>query len=358
MTKLDRYILSSYIRILLLCEAAFTSVYLIVDIFDNMDKYIDRGATFLTVAAIYFYQLPYIFTLVLPVALLISCFFSIGAMARKFEIIAMKISGRSLIRILSPLFLFGLALSVFSIWMTGELVPKTNWIAKKYETQLRRGRNPSEIASGSNITCMGENGYIYWCKRFDAKKNTLSGLHVIRVEGSKLEEVILAESGEWVDGNWILHDGYRRVLSDPPFFEEFKENVFSELTITPKDLGRPMKHRDEMTIAELGEQKNRLTRLGKPVYKELVDYYLRFSFPFSNFIMIFLGAPLSAAYRKSGGWLGFIVSILICFIFFALVRFTQTLGYTDQIHPLASAWSVNLLFFFFGCIFLFRENGR
>ena len=116
---LDRYILSRYIKIVIFSEFAFVAIFLIVDIFDKMDKFIDRDASMGILLAFYFYQLPYIITLVLPVALLISCFFSLGTMAKHFELISKKVSGKSLLRILLPVFVFGLILSALMIWMTG-----------------------------------------------------------------------------------------------------------------------------------------------------------------------------------------------------------------------------------------------
>lgn len=357
MTILDRYILTRYIKVVIFCEFAFVAVFLIVDIFDKMDKFIDRDAGLGVLSAFYFYQLPYIITLVLPIALLISCFFSIGTMARHFELISMKISGRSLIRILLPVFSFGLILSVSMIWMTGELLPKTNRIAKQIEDEQITGRQPVDLMNRNSFSYLGDNDLVYWASHFDGRKKKLAMLEVIKILDGNIKEITVAETALWREGKWHLHNGYRRIFStDDEEYFEFEESSFPNLTVTPEDLGKPSRHRDEMSITELADQMSKFARLGRPVVKEKVDYYIRFAFPFSNFIMIFLGAPLSASYRKNGNWMGFILSILICFFFFAFVRFLQTLGYTDRISPIAAAWGTNLFFFLIGGLFVLREN--
>ena len=356
---LDRYILSRYIKIVIFSEFAFVAIFLIVDIFDKMDKFIDRDASMGILLAFYFYQLPYIITLVLPVALLISCFFSLGTMAKHFELISMKDSGKSLLRILLHVFVFGLILSALMIWMTGELVPQMNRIAKQIEEEKIIGKQPIDLLNRNSFSFIGDNNLFYWASHFDGRKKKLTMLEVMRIVDGKLSEIIIADKALWQDGEWLLSNGYHRVISDEgEEYYEFEEKTFPKLNVTPEDLGKPSRARDEMSISELADHMSKLARLGRPAVKEKVDYYIRFAFPFSNFIMIFLGAPLSASYRKSGSWMGFIISILICFIFFAFVRFLQTLGYTGRITPLTAAWGTNLAFFFAGGLFILRENRK
>jgi len=73
----DKYILGRFLKILGFALLAFVLVVIIVDIIENIDKFIDHDAPLQLIALYYIYYIPFIIILALPVAtLLLSSFAS------------------------------------------------------------------------------------------------------------------------------------------------------------------------------------------------------------------------------------------------------------------------------------------
>ena len=94
-TVLDRYILRKFIINLLISAGAFIIIFLVVDLIENIDKFIDRQAEITLVFIYYLYYIPYIINLTLPISMLLSCLFTLGNMSQHNEIVAQKSAGIS-----------------------------------------------------------------------------------------------------------------------------------------------------------------------------------------------------------------------------------------------------------------------
>ena len=114
MTLLDRYLVRKFIINLMFSIGAFVIIFLVVDLIENLDKFIDRDARVYQVVVYYLYYIPYIINLTLPVCMLLACLFSLGSMSQHNEIVAQKSAGISLYRIFAPLFVLALVISVLT----------------------------------------------------------------------------------------------------------------------------------------------------------------------------------------------------------------------------------------------------
>ena len=117
----DRYLLKQFARIVFFSVLAFTIIYVTIDIFEEIDNFIDHNASILTVGLYYVYSIPFILTYIIPVSLLLGTIFSMGILARRNELTALISSGVSLVGISAP-FLFGAgAVCVFSALFNDEV---------------------------------------------------------------------------------------------------------------------------------------------------------------------------------------------------------------------------------------------
>ncbi|HET6406322.1 MAG TPA: LptF/LptG family permease, partial [Chthoniobacteraceae bacterium] len=108
MKLLDRYVLRSFLEPFLLCTFGFLAIWLIIDLSDNGPDFIQAKASLKVMGGFYLTQLPSIIVIVLPVGLLLALLFSLSRMSRTNELIAQLTAGRSIYRILLPLFGVGL----------------------------------------------------------------------------------------------------------------------------------------------------------------------------------------------------------------------------------------------------------
>jgi lipopolysaccharide export system permease protein len=99
-----------------------------------------------------------------------------------------------------------------------------------------------------------------------------------------------------------------------------------------------------MSYSELKIFIAEMDRIGAEIRKWVVELYLKISYPFSNFIIILFGAPIAAQKRRSGTAVGIGISLMVCFIYFMIMRTGQVLGHQGTIVPWLAAWIGNIIF--------------
>jgi len=80
MKLLDRYLLRKFIGLLLYSMMAFIAIFLVVDVVENMDKFIDADLTKYQIFLYYTLNIPFFISTALPMSMLIASVFSIGVL--------------------------------------------------------------------------------------------------------------------------------------------------------------------------------------------------------------------------------------------------------------------------------------
>jgi len=355
MKILDRYLIKQFLNVLGFAIIAFIIIFVVVDLVENLDQFIDKQVPRPIVARYYFYYLPYIIILVLPVALLLSSLFSIGQLAKFNELTAMKASGISLYRVAAPLLVLAFLWSFFALAF-GELVmPLAN--QKKFEIKrLFLDRIPPNIFyRRSDLYVLEGRNTRVRIGYFDGVKKVAHQVSVQYFQDDRLHRRIDVRKMYWQEGRWILEDGFVRDFSDDTeTLQPLVRWERSDFSFTPEDLAKIHKQPEEMGYFELREFIDKIRRVGGNPQKWLVDLRLKISFPFSNFIIVLFGIPLAYNRRRSGAAVGFGISLTICFIFFGLVKTGQTLGHNGTLPPFWAAWLSDLIFLAIGLALMLK----
>lgn len=392
MRILDRYLIRQFSFVLLFSLIAFWLIFLVVDLVEHLDNYIDRQATFLVVIKYYFYYTPYIIVLSLPVAMLLSCLFSLGQLAKHNELTAMKSAGISLYRILLPLLVFAFFISLLTIVFGGSIVPLTYQKMMEVKiVEIEKGKREIGLIL-QNIFVQGEDGRIFHLASYDTKAKIGTDVLVQKFEENRLREEIRAKKASWSagsigkEGGWLFQDGVEMVfsdsteeiksLSDPSRpdtssyavphgknatnriekYQPFDKLFRLDLKIKPEALTQRQKKPEEMGYFELADYVKIKKRSGQLVAKESTDLNLKISFPLVNFIIILFGAPIAANPKRSGLAIGFAISLFIAFVYYTLIRMGQSFGYSEKLPPLLAAWVTNILFAILGVILLVKAK--
>src|SRR6202521_5626986 len=118
---LDRYVFTEFWKIFVTTAFGFPILVNIIDLTDNLNKYLSAGR----IALSYLYWLPDSMFMILPAAVLFATVFSIGALTRHSEITAAKASGISFHRFIAPIFAGAVIATIVGL-ILGELAPITN----------------------------------------------------------------------------------------------------------------------------------------------------------------------------------------------------------------------------------------
>ncbi len=357
MYKLDLYISKRFLSVLFFALVAFSFFFVIVDLVEILDQFIDKQVPKNIVFKYYLFSLPFMLVLIMPIAVLLASLLSVGTLARYNELAAMQTSGISLYRIASPLFLIGIILSFCMFFFGDYIVP----LANRNKFEIKRAyldKVPRQISSKqNNISILQSENERTNIVFFDSETDIAHDVTIQKYSSGKLLTRLDAKQMILQEGNWLLKNGvfrdFQEGLEKAEKFSQYKLNNFPfEL----QDIKKAQKHPDEMNSKELKKFIYQIIRNGADPQKWLVDLYLKYSFPFSNFVIIFFGIPLATMQKRSGAALGFGISLVICFIFFGLFRTFQAIGHNGLLDPIIAAWVSNIVFGIIGLVLLIKAK--
>jgi lipopolysaccharide export system permease protein len=359
MRLLDRYVLREFLMLLALSLCAFVVIFAIVDLFEKIQDFMDGHATLWIVARYYMYKIPWVVVQVLPVALLMATFLTLGQMSKFNELTAMVTAGLSAGRIIVPLFAVGLVAVVVSFVLNEYVVPgatRRREAIIESEVRHRLARQPTEY---SNLSVLGRGGRIYTAKLYLVPEKRLHFVTVTEFEKDALVRRIDAQTARWDGRQWVFQDGVMRTfVKGVETAKSFVTLALPDLSERPEDFEKKPEDPDEMGYAELKNYVSRVERGGLRSGKYRVQLDLKLAFPFINLIVVVMGAALAARLRNPNAALGFGVSISTAFFYFGLMRAGQALGQGGTVPPLLAAWFGNLVLGTIAAVLFWRAQRR
>lgn len=348
MKILDRYVIKQFVETILFGLLAFTVIFVVIDMMENLDDFIDQNVPSPIIFEYYLYFIPDILKLMTPVAVLFASLFTMGKLSNQNEITAIKSSGISIYRIMYPLIIVSLFISGLSVYFGGYIVPKANKYKVELEmTHLKRGFN----FSGSNLF-------------FQDKKNTLVSISFYNEAHKQANRVSIQKFDDddptrmisridasrmvfdTISYNWIAYNGtVRKFERLGESIEYFFEKKIGGLLFLPNDLAFKQQKPEQMNLPELAFLAEHTQRSGNDPRNILIEYYGRFSFAAASFICVLFGLPLSVNKRKGGLALQFGINVLITFVYLGFMKIFQAFGKNGALDPLITSWLVNILFF-------------
>jgi lipopolysaccharide export system permease protein len=359
---LDRHVLREFTLYLLLGLSAFVGIFLIVDLFEKIDTFVDHQAGLGLILVYYIYKLPTIVLQVMPLAMLLAAILALGALRRLNEVTAMQSCGLSPLRITLPLLVVGALATVGSFALSEELVPGAYHREQETMDVRIKKKRAAETLGRSDIRYMGRAGRVFIARQYAPRPPTLLDLSVQQFRsGTDRQEMtrrIDAASGRWEgDGLWHLEDGTLRLFQDErEWVASFRRYGDSRAVEQPDEFAQPEPDPFYMNRRQLRDYIRRIREGGAHVEQYQVDYHLRAAFPVANLVMVLLGTCLSLRILRGTTALGFGISIFLGFAYYGFLRAGQALGYTGHLPPLLAAWMGNLVFGIVGAVLFWRMN--
>ena len=352
---LPKYIGKRFAGILLFSLLGAVVIFLVLDLVQSLDQFIDKGVPRKTIIQYYLYYVPYIIVLVLPVTALVATVFSIGSLARRNEIIAMKSLGYSLYQMMKTLMLLGFGISLFSFIMSEGVMIHTNRLKQNIEdTYLNPGRQ-IRTSYLRDLEIKEPPDTFITIDRYIIKKKTAYRVEIKRHHENRLIYRLDSDSMYWNGTHWEIPGGRERFfMEEAERMEDIHQPRMLDFKFSPKELLLTQKQPTEMSFNELKWFVNRVVQSGGEVQLWKTELYLRISYPISSMIIILLSVPFAYNRRKRNMAIGFGISLGICFFYFGVMKVCQTLGENGSIPPVVAAWFSNGIMGFGGIINLLK----
>lgn len=352
MFKLNRYLITMVIKILLLCQFAGITVFSTIEFFEHMDIFTSSlqqmafGILYLCL------KIPYYFNLILPLAFLISILILIILMIRSNEVIIIRTSGISTLTFMKPILCLSLVLVVLSFVLSEWTIPLTS-SAADYVYQVKIKQEQAFVYFKNDKIWFKRGNTVANIDFYDAKTDAIKGLTLLELTPAyAITKRIDARRGVWNQGEWVFSDVVERNFTSEGIASKAVYKELKGLIKEPPSVFKIVeKNPEEMSYKELKRYINRLKRNGHDIRRYLVDLHSKIAFPFINFIMVLAGFSVGLRYSKTkhiskGVFTGILVGILYWFCHTVALA----LGYKEIFPPLFAAWLSNLLFVSLGVI--------
>lgn len=350
MKLLDRHLVKSFISIFLYCFVVMVILFVVIDAFNNLDEFMRYSAKISVILSYYAFLLPSLIVQIVPISVLVSTLFSLGGLTKHNEIIAMKASGIRTQTILLPYLFVGLVVSFAVLYVSEAVVPKStmNAISIK-EGLIERGKQNMQERAIKNVTLYGSSGRMIYAREFEIYTQTLYDVVVLEDRmGAKLKTKITARKAAYEDGKWIFEDVIKHNLN--PRGNLIGEPAYSpklilELPEKPKDFLNEASQVEYMNARQLKDYMNHLKGTGQRLSRKLnVDFHNKIAFPFINFIVIIIGAPLAMRSERGSAMVGVGTSLIVVLLYYATDSIALALGKGGFLPALLAAWAGNLIF--------------
>ena len=127
MNVFKQFIFLSFIRPFLLTFSVVMLILLMQFLWKYIDDLIGKGLSTLQVGELMIYSIARFVPLALPIAVLISSVMVIGKLGEDYELAAFQSSGISITKIMRPLFLIILLISLSSYLFSNHIMPIANF---------------------------------------------------------------------------------------------------------------------------------------------------------------------------------------------------------------------------------------
>ena len=194
MKKLDQFILKSFVGQFIAILAIVTFILVMQFLWLYIDELVGKGLDLKVILEFLMWGGFQTLPLAIPLATLLSSMMTLGDMGEHFELTAMKASGISLTRVLVPMTIVAILISVGAFFVGDRLVPYS--INQIFTMRDDIGRTKSEIKIPSGTFYDGIDGYILRVESRDSKTGMMHGIQVYdHTSGSGNLRITVADSG-------------------------------------------------------------------------------------------------------------------------------------------------------------------
>ena len=347
MKILDRYLIKQFLQTIAFGLVAFTLIFVVINMVDNIGSFLDQNVPFLIIVHYYVVYSPDIIKLMTPVSVLFAALFTVGKASNLSELTAIRASGVSLYRFMLPFIIATFFISIISIYFAGYIVPLANQTKENLEHKyLNSGYN----FIGSNIYFQDSKTRIVSISFFDSNRN-----QAIRVSIENFDKNDLTKMISRIDAANMTYDTVSKVWNASNGIERTFENTgqtakyfttlkITNLNFTPAELLTKQIKPEEMNLTELNNFIETQKRSGNDPTGTLIEYYSRFSFPMASLVVVLFGLPISANKRRGGLAVQVGVNILVTFIYLVFMQISLAFGKNGALSPMLTAWASNLIF--------------
>ena len=352
-TLLDDYILRDFFVYLGLILSTFLVLVLVFTLFELLGDILRNRVPASIVAEYLLNVTPYLLYNVAPLVMLLAVLVTFGLMQRSNEITAIKATGTSIYRIVTPVIIAAGVLATGLFFADQFYLPHTNKRQEALHNQIK-GKPAQTYLRPDRKWIFGQNNDIYYYQFFDPERNQFANVTVFQLDRPtfSITRRIHAERAHWAENlnRWVYEQGWVRTLNVSAMgdYRPYEVATFPDLPETPAYFKKEVKQYSEMNYEELRRYIRDLQQGGFDVVRLRVELQKKLSYPLITLIMAILAIPFSLSTGKKGAITGVATAVLIAVFYTVVSRLFEAMGDISQLPPALAAWSPDLIFVLVG----------
>jgi LPS export ABC transporter permease LptF len=359
---LQRYLIKECATPFFLSYTVATFMFLVRQLRDQADRFVQVGAQLSDVARIVLLSVPLVSVYVLPIAVLLGVVFGVARLSKDTEMVALRASGIPLKQLAPPLLAVGALLSVICFGVIEGFGPTASARARRVlATAILR--HPAALANPGQWMEFG--GMRMKVESGDPESGTMEGVEIVLFEDDQPTIVVNAARGAFekgADGIPVLQ------LWDIEMHQQGKSAVtWLEWSTLPLDftsgsviqqvrdgggVGKP----EELHIRELVQALSLESLRPKKRNKLRNELGERCSLPFACFFFVLVGLPLAGRNVRAGRSYGLALAFMTIIVYYVLLMFGQTLVEREWVNPILANWLPNIVLGSIGFVLLKRPR--
>ena len=125
---------------------------------------------------------------------------------------------------------------------------------------------------------------------------------------------------------------------------------------SPRQIVREQKTPEELTMRELRAQIEIMKSQYVSTNELETELYQRFTIPMASLVFALIGVPLGLQPTRNASSMGFALSVVIIFIYYAVMTLANAIGISGLITPMIAVWIPNIIGFTFGAFLIYRAS--
>ena len=282
------------------CFAAFTLLWVMADLFNTMENFIDHHIGVGRILYFYLLQIPNMMVQVLPAAVLFSTLFTLLSLNRRSELVALLSGGLAPLWMIAPFLLFGLIAALVLLYdMSGPSARAK--VARDHIMDEIRGV-AGKGNSFFNLPYIDEPNHRVWFFQslsVNGSGGKADGLMIQEQDAEGHDSITYAaQLGRWTGQFWRLSNVKKIVYNGDGLVqtqESYPQYDLSDVTTPPKQLLLISSEPDALTVPELSEYIATSTATAEHIAKYRTEWWYRIIYPFSILVLMLFALIQGAA---------------------------------------------------------------
>ena len=372
MPKLDLYVVREFMIPFSVLIFAFTLLFLIGDVFNDVDKFIEKETGSALAIRYFMMKMPGNLLFVMPITVLLSCMYTLANMGRRLEITAMRASGISLFRCSMPIFVIAFLVMLVNAWFGEAVVPdcaaETTRIMRSIgeddDDNAFRNEKSVQYQSADNMRSWMFGNFTDSSLHYNVRLKFFRDEEVNNKNERSVARVLNAQKAEYVNGQgWSFYDCteqsilHENGLPDVVKHHDTLSVPASEIPETPETIATAISDPKMLSTMEIYTFLKTNPTLPESIRALYQTYlYRHLAFPWACFLCAFLALPLAAKNQRSGIFTSIMLAVGVVVAYQVLSDAFIILGMRGYLPPYVAGLLPTVAFAAYGII-LARKAG-